>query len=282
MTKNPPEMFKAEYEGERPKGTISGPEKQKLLLVKHAIIDRLHAAMLTLNVMQGAGPAGLRAAGCPQHLVEFADRIGEEEIEAPRVRWEPSAAIVSDMPKALALLDGLRKPYYTVVKLRALEMFARDNGETGPWPWDKIGHHFGFSASWAQDVYDAAIIQAARRSGLLPMVSADFGIVVAATWADRAWLTNLSTATDPRAAVANLRVKSPIPIEQADVVWVPGVQAARLILEAVRPNLRGVRSHGSWYKANPDTLRQTLVEAARDLGQNWLIEEIRTRGPLAA
>ncbi|MCR5875149.1 hypothetical protein LRS10_13705 [Phenylobacterium sp. J426] len=144
-------MFKPEYEGERPKATLSGPEKQQLRLVKAAVIDRLHSAMLTLDVMRGEGPAQLRAAGIPQHLVEFSDRVGEEAQETPRARWEPTAAQVSDMPKALALLDGLRKPYYTVVKLRAFEVFARDNGESSPWPWDRIGEVFGLSGRWAAD-----------------------------------------------------------------------------------------------------------------------------------
>lgn len=275
-------MFKPEYEGDRPKATLSGPEKQQLRLMKAAVVDRLHSAMLTLTVLKGEGPGALRAAGCPQHLVEFSDRVGEEAIEAPRAKWEPTAAQVSDVPKALALLDGLRKPYYTVVKLRALEVFARENDESSPWPWERIGELFGLSGHWAEDVYDAAIVQAARRAGFLPMVSNDYGVVIAAVWSDRAWLSNLSTAADPRAAIANLRTKSPVRLEQAVIVWVAGAPLAKRIVDGVKPKLRGVLSHGSWFKANPDTLVNDVVEAARDSGADWLIEEVAVRGALAA
>lgn len=276
------EMFKPEFEGERPKSTLSGPEKQQLRLVKAEVIDRLHAAMLTLSVLQGAGPAQLRAAGCPPHLVEFSDRVGEEAAEAPRIRWEPTAAQVSDMPKALALLDGLRKPYYTVVKLRALEVFARENDASSPWPWGKIGEVFGLSGRWAEDIYDAAIIQAARRAGLLPMVSADYGILVSGAWVDRAWLTNLSTASDPRAAVANLKIKSPVRLEQAVILWVAGSPLAKRIVDSIKPTVRGALSHGSWYKLHPDVLTNDVVDAARAIGADWLIEDVAVRSALAA
>jgi hypothetical protein len=284
MTKptTPDTMFKPEYEGERPKGTLSGPEKQQLRLVKAAVIDRLHAAMLTLTVLRGDGPGALRAAGCPPHLVEFSDRVGEEAAEGPRARWEPTAAQVSDVPKALALLDGLRKPYYTVVKLRALEVFARENDESSPWPWEKIGAQFGLSPNWAQEVYDAAIIQATRRAGLLPMVSNDYGILIAGAWVDRAWLTNLSTASDPRQAVANLKAKSPVRLEQAVIIWVAGAPLAKRIVDAVKPRIRGAVSHGSWYKLHPDGLANDIVEAARKVGADWLYEDVAVRGALAA
>lgn len=279
---NAPHMFKPEYEGDRPKATLTGPEKQQLRMLKHTVVERLHAAMLTLSVMQGAGPAKLKAAGCPPHLLEFSDRVGEEPAETPRRRWEPTAAQVSDMPKALALLDGLRKPYYTVVKLRALEEFARENGEQSIWPWDRIGQQFGLSARWAQDVYDTAIIQASRRAGLLPMVSNDYGILIAGAWVDRAWLTNLSTASDPRQAAANLKVKSPVRLEQAVIVWVAGYPLAKRIVDAVKPTMRGTLSHGSWYKVHPDSLANDVVEAAREVGADWLIEDVAVRNAIAA
>jgi hypothetical protein len=46
----------------------------------------------------------------------------------------------------------------------------------------------------------------------------------------------------------------------------------------VKPKLRGVLSHGSWFKANPDTLVNDVVEAARKAGADWLIEEVAVRG----
>lgn len=276
------EMFKPDFDGERPKATLSGPERERLHLGKAALIDRLHSALLTLDNMQGAGPAQLRAAGCPQHLVEFADRIGEEATEVRRTPWEPSAAQVSDMPKALALLDGLRKPYYTVVKLRALEVWARENAEAGPWPWDRIGEVFGLSSRWAQDVYDAAIIQAARRAGVLPAVSMDHAVLIVGCWIDRGWLTNISTAENPRAALQNLRGKSPIKFEQAVALWVPRAGVAKSVVEELKRRHRGAVDHAAWYKLHPDVVETDARSIAQGLNAASMAEDLPARSALAA
>lgn len=277
------EMFKPEYDGERPKSVLTGPEKNLHRLVKHAVVDRLHTAMLTLNVMPRAGPKANLAGGSPPYIVEFSDRVSAEIAEPKRARFEPTAADVSDMAQALALLDGLHRPFFKVVMLRALNEFAVDKGETEPFPWEVIGEECGgMSWSWARDAYDAAIIQATRRAGLLPMVSRDFGVVAVAVWVDRGWLTNLGTAADPRNAVSVLKAKSPIKPDQAYAVWVPGHLHARKIVEAVRPNLRGLQSHGAWFKVHPDVLAEQIIEAARTIGADWILEDIAVRGALAA
>jgi hypothetical protein len=275
-------MFKPEYDGERPKSSLSAPERQQLRQVKAAVIERLHTAMLTLNVMQGAGPLGLRAAGVPQHIVEFSDRVGEEAQEAPRPRFKPTAAEVSDMPHALALLDGLRKPYYTVVKLRALETFARENGESSPWPWERIGALFGLSAYWAQDVYDAAIVQACRRAGLLPLVSMDHAVLIVGCWLRGAWLTNVSTAADPRAALHNLRGKSPIAFEQAVAMWVPSAATAKAVVDRFKAQNRGAIDHASWFKLNPETVETEARRIAQASNIGWMAEDLPVRGAIAA
>ncbi|MCR5875152.1 hypothetical protein LRS10_13720 [Phenylobacterium sp. J426] len=114
------------------------------------------------------------------------------------------------------------------------------------------------------------------------MVSNDYGILIAAVWHAGGWLTNLSTASDPRQAVANLRAKSPVRLEQAIIIWTAGAPLAKRLVDAVKPKLRGVHSHGSWFKANPDTLTSDVVEAAREIGASWLIEDVPVRGALAA
>lgn len=282
MTK-PDLMFKPEYEGERPKATLTGPEKNQYRLIKRAVIDRLHTAMLTLNVMPRAGPRANLAGGTPPYIVEFSDRVSAEIEEPKRARFEPTAADVSDMLPALALMEGLHRPFFKVVMLRALNEFAVSKGETEPFPWDVIGEECGgMSGRWAEDAYDAAIIQAARRAGLLPMVSRDYGIVVMAVWVDRGWLTNLSTSSDPRNTISKLKSTSPVRPEQAFTIWVASRDEAARVLDLVRPQLRGTHSHGAWFKVNPDVLADRIIEGARSIGAGWTFEEVAVKGAMAA
>lgn len=275
-------LFKPGYDGARLSQTLSAPERQTFRQAKHELVRRIHDAMLTLTVLDGAGPAGVRTGSVPAHIVEFADRIGEEQAEPPRPRFKPSAAQVSAMPGALELLEGLTKPIFKVVMLRALDEFDREQGGRGLWSWKEIGGQFGLSDRWAEAAYEAALVQAARRSGLLPAVSREHGVLAVAVWLDRAWVTNLSTAADPRQAAANLRVKSPIKPEQAFAIWVPGPPAAKRLVDQVKPLMRGLLSHGSWYKIHPDSLAETLIEQARACQIDWMIEDIHVRSALAA
>lgn len=269
--------FKDGYEGVRPSPTLSGPERQQLRLVKEQVVDRLHRAMLTQCTIDGPDQLGITVGGIPQHIVEFSDLIGLEVTEAPPVRFSPSAADVDDMPKALALLDGLRRQFYTVVKLRALHEFA---GEKGAFDWETIGDLFGLSPKWAEATYDAAIVQACRRAGLLPMVSMDFGVLVAAVWVpDSGWLAHISSAANPRAALANLRGKSPLPVEEAATIWVAGDPVAKRLVREVGGRARSLRAHHQWYKMHPETMKTEVIERARQISAVWLLEELAVKGP---
>jgi hypothetical protein len=267
-------MFKPEYDGDRPKTTLTGPERQMLRQAKWMVVARLHTAMLTECALDGAGIMGFAQGSMPEHLAEFSDRVGEEQEERQRARYRPKPSDVDDMPKALALLNGLRKPFYTVVKMRALDEFARDEGETGPFPWEVIGAAFGLSARWAEDAYDAAIVQACRRAGILPMKQLEHGITVFAVWTPTGWLTNIGTAQDPRAAVANLKAKSPIKPEIAYAVWVAGPPIAKRLFDSLKLEMRGLHSHGAWYKAHPDVLAEKVVALAREINADWMIDDI--------
>lgn len=277
------EMFKPEYDGPRLSGVLTGPEKNQHRLVKRAVVDRLHTAMLTMNVLPKAGPRSNMAGGSPPYIVEFSDRVGEEVAEIRRAQFEPTAADVSDVLGALTLMEGLHRPFFKVVMLRALNEFAVDKGESEPFPWDVIGEECGgMSGKWAEDAYDAAIVQASRRAGLLPKVSRDYGIVALAVWIDRGWLTNMSSASDPRNAISKLKTTIPIRPEQAFTIWVAGQDEARRVLDVVRPQLRGTHSHGAWYKVHPDVLAKRIIEGARGLGAGWTFEEVDMRRGLAA
>lgn len=264
-------MFKPGYDGERPSPRLTGPERQTLLQRKAAIVRRLHDAMLTMSVMGGTMNLGV-GNGAPAYIEEFGDRVSQEVEEAPRARFKPTAAQVSDFNAALGLLEGLRPHFFKVVLFRALDEFARENGEIGDWPWRKVGAFFGLSDKWAEGVYNAAIIQAARRSGLLPIVSQEHAVLVCSVWIDHAWLSQLSTSTDPRHDIANLRVKSPVRLTSSFAIWTAGKPLAKRLMDAVKPEISN--DHASWYRANPDVLAELLIRKAQEMGASWHLEDL--------
>lgn len=275
------EIFKPDYDGLRGSPRLSGPEAQALRLEKPALVRRLHDAVLTLQLQKGGAPAAV-GSGSPAHIVEFSDRVGEEMPPPPRATFQPTAAQVSDMPVALALLNGLRRPFYRVVYLRALDEFARENGERSDWTWAKIGAACGFSDRWAESAYQAAIVQAARASGLLPAVTADYAVVIAGVYQRGVWLTNIGTAADPRQAVYNLRSKSPVRLDDACAVWVAGSPVAKRIVDELKPEMRSLLDHGAWYKTNPDVMIERVAAKAREINAGWHIEDIKIGAVLAA
>lgn len=276
------QMFKPGYEGARPSTILTAPERQALRLGKADLVRRLHDAVLTMSVLDGMGSLGIVAGGVPDHIVEFADRVGEEKEEVERARFRPTAAQVSDMDRALKLLEGLRPNYLKVVLFRALHEFAKDCGERGDWPWESIGGYFGLSSRWAEAAYDAAIVQAARRAGLIPMASTDHAVLAVAVWIDKGWLTNISTGPDPRQAASNLRTKSPVRIDQAFALWVAGPPVAKRVAAGARKAMRNLVSHGSWFKAHPDSVAEVLISCAREAGADWMFDEIPIQGRVAA
>jgi len=278
VTASPDAMFKPGYEGDRLATTTTGPERQALRLARGQLIRRLHDAMMTMSVQPARGGLGLAAGGTPSHIVEFSDRVGEERADPVPLPFKPTAAQVSDMGPALALLEGLRPAYFKVVFLRAVDEWARYCGDRGPWPWAAIGGKFGMSDRWAEAAYDAAIVQAARRAGILPKVSTDYAILAASSWVDHGWMTNISTAADPRQALSNLRGKSPVRIEDAYAIWVAGQPVAKRVAEDLRRSMQNLCSHGSWFRAHPDTVSQRLIEIARSFDAGWVADEIALGG----
>jgi len=227
--------------------------------------------------VDGRAFLGISTGGTPDHVVEFGDRVGEEKQAQPPARFEPTAANVSDMDRALRLLEGLRPPFFKVVLFRALDEFARENAEPGEWPWKKIGGYFGMSDRWAEAAYDAAIVQAARRAGILPMVPNDHAILAVAAWVDGAWLTCLANSADPRQEASNLRSKSPVRIETGFAIWTPGKPLAKRVLDYAKPRLRNLLDHGAWYKVHPDTMAEALIAAARETDTPWHMEDLDLR-----
>jgi len=83
-----------------------------------------------------------------------------------------------------------------------------------------------------------------------------------------------SAACDGRSRQAWRR---PIRPEQSFIIWVAGQPVAKRIVDAVKPELRGLASHGAWFKVHPDVLAEQLVGKAMAIGADWMIEDLPTR-----
>jgi hypothetical protein len=267
------DMYKPGYDGERLSSRLTGPEAAHLRERKPALIKRLHDAMLTLSVMGGRAELGI-VGGAPAHIVEFGDMVGREREETPPAKFKPTAPQVSDMVPALGLLEGLRPAFFKVVMLRALDEFARENGGAGDWPWSKIGGFLGMSDRWAESAYSAAIVQAARRAGILPLVSQDYAILIVGVLVREGYLTNITSSVDPRQEASNLRGKSPVRLETAMAIWTAGRPLAKRIIDETKPALRSLLSHASWYKAHPESVATAIIEQARLIEAPWHMEDL--------
>lgn len=266
-------IFKPGYDGAKPSTVLSGPEKQTLRLHHADLVARLNSAMLCLSVSPGVDDLNVRSAS-QANLREFSDLVGREKDQVIAPRYKPTAAEIDAVDDTLALLEGLTKSHFKVVLLRAIDSFSDD------WPWARIGSVFGMSDRWAETAYQTAVIQAARRAGILPPATTDFAILVCSVWRDaiqvqdRGWLSSITTTANPRQEASNTRSKSPVRIDGATAIWTSGQPVAKRVVLAARSKLAGRSSHASWFKATPESVIEELVAAARAIEAPWQIEEI--------
>lgn len=263
-----PTMFKDGYDGARPEGRLTRVEQAAFEAGRKALVRRLHDAMLVLAV--GQDEVGLIGKGSnwPAYLHEFADKVGWDRTDAVApARFDPTGAQLDDLLPTLALLDGLRPVYLKVLFLRALGEFF------GGWSWEAIGDRYGRSVEWARQSYEAVVVQAARRSGLLEPAPAGWA-VLAVSLRMGGWCSYLTTASDPRQQLYDLRSKSPVDLEEAFAFWLPGAPAAKAAVAVVRRDLEGRNIRGSWWRADPDEISARLIEAARKAGSAWRLEAL--------
>jgi hypothetical protein len=267
------DLYKPGYDGERPSPKLSGPERQLFLQKRREMQERIHKAMLVISVSEGTDDLGVRS-GAPPALREFSDLVGREKEQEPKQRFRPTPQQISAAGPALELLEGLTKTHFKVVFLRALDTF---NSE---WPWDRIGGAFAMSDRWAESAYDAAMVQAARRAGILPMSTKDHAILCCAVWHDamdrnaRGWLSCITTSADPRQEASNLRSKSPLRIENAAAIWTNGKPLAQRVVAEAKKQMLNRASHGAWFRINPDEVVDRLIGAARLIEAPWHLEEL--------
>jgi len=266
------EMFKPAYQGDRPEGRLTPLEAEQYARFAEPLIKRLHDAMLTLGALSADSPA-THGSTMPEYMHTFADKVGWDPEEGPAIlRFRPTAAQLDDFLPTVQLLEGVSADFLKVLTLRAV-------GERiGGFSYAVIAERFGRPEAWARRVYSAVIVLAARRSGLLAPAPKGWALVVVGVRRG-GWLTYLTTARDPQAALYDLKAKSPLPLESAFAFWTAGKPEAAALAATARQNLLGRVSHGSWHLIPPQDMADLLIDEQTRVARPWEIEVLNLPAP---
>lgn len=258
-------LFKPDYDGQR--GAPVATDREAVNEPAMALLRaRLAQAMLTMDSMQGERSS--RGSFWPDYLVEFADRVGEKAPNAPRpTPFQPSGSQIDDMLPALALLEGLRREYFELVWDKAVTDFYW-KGAT----WSGLGAAFGRSGQWAKDAYDRAILQAARRAGILAQAREDYAVVCVGAITEGVFFTWIGASANPKQQVWDLKSKSVVGIADAFALWTPGKPIAKRLIDATKALYGDRRKHGAWHRALPFDVEDTLLSEAEKIGSVWRLE----------
>lgn len=274
-------IFKPDYDGPReaevrmPGQGAAIPEEGAFALLER----RIHRAMLTLDQVRVDGHYS-KGTFWPSYVVDFADRIEQEEAtEAPRRRFKPTPADVSDMLDALGFLEGLRPEYFQLVRHKARGDFYLDAGAA----WTDLGEAFGRSDYWAREAYGRAMSQAARRAGLIftAPVQEAYAVLTITVMLDGVLVTWLGTSSDPKQTLYDLRAKNPADIVDAIAVWVENRGMAKTVLASVKADFAAAIKRGNWYHLDPFDADTAVVSRADRMGAAWRMEYL-TGEPLEA
>ena len=227
-----------------------------------ALEERIQRAMLTLTTLSGDGPSAVRS-GWPDHVIELADRIErEKDGDKPRRRFRPTGHDVDDLLPALKLLDGLRVEVYQLVRYKALDDYYRDDGVN----WTDLGDQFGKSDNWARETYRRALLQAAKRTGILFSAPEGYAVVAISVMVDGVLFTHLSISADPRQALYDMKARNPSDIVDSFAVWTNDKPTAKVVLDATKAHFAAQKKHGGWHYLNPFDAEFTIQEKAEEIG----------------
>ncbi len=262
-------LYKAEYEGQQAGGRLTPGEAPRYEAARDRLMRRLTEAMLVLASLEDEG--GGKTSSWPSYIHDLADRAGQGEYEfgadTRPARFDPTPGQLSDFLPTMGLLDGLRPLFLRVLYLRAIGSYY------GGWSFEAIGDRYGKTGQWAKEAYEAVVIQAARRCGVLPEAPEGWAVLVASV--DYVgWRTFLTTAGDPAQQLRDLRAKSPIRISEAFALWTPGQPAAKRLAKAARKHLMGRVTHGSWHLVSADDMASLLIGEARAQQIAWIQESL--------
>lgn len=266
------EIFKPGFDGARQEARLTPLEAEQYARFSDPLRRRLHDAMLTLGALS-AERVGGGTSSMPEYIHTFADKVGWDPEEGPRVvRFQPTAAQLDDFLPAVALLDGVSPVFLKVLSLRAV-------GERiGGFSFAVIAERFGKPEAWARRVYAAVVVLAARRSGLLDPAPKGWAIVVVGVRRG-GWLSYITTAREPQAALYDLRAKSPMELESAFAFWTAGKPEAAALATTARKNLLGRVSHGSWHHIPPEDMADLLIEEQTRVARPWELEMLNLPMP---
>lgn len=265
------EMFKPGFDGERPSPQLTPLETEAYVRVAEPLIRRLHDAMLTLGALAAEGRSG--GSSMPEYIHTFADKVGWDPAEGPpQVRFRPTSAQLDDFLPTMQLLDGLSPAFLKVLALRAV------GEKVGGFSYRAIAERFGKGEAWAKRVHAAAVVLAARRTGLLDPAPKGWAVLVAAAEVG-GWRTYLTTARDPQQALYDVRSKSPIELSVAFALWVAGPPEAKTLAQTARKNLLGRVSHGSWHMIPPEDMADLLIDHQTQRARPWELEHLALPAP---
>jgi hypothetical protein len=233
-----------------------------------ALEQRIHRAMLTLTRMSGDGPSS-RTGFWPDYVVELADRIEREKEEAaPPRRFRPTGTDVDDLLPALELLQGLRVEYFQLVRYKAVDDFRLDGGAT----WVDLGDSFGRSDYWARESYRRAMLQAAKRAGLVFSAPTEYAVVWVTVMYDGLLMTWIGTSSNPRQTLYDKKAHNPAEIVDCSAVWVADKATAKVVLDQTRAHHTADRKHGGWHILNPFDAEATIMDKVEGLKATWRME----------
>lgn len=265
------EMFKTGFDGDRPSTQLTRLETEAYARFAEPLIKRLHDAMLTLGALNGERQQ--RGCSMPEYIHTFADKVGWDPDEEPRVlRFQPTAAQYDDLIPTLGLLDGLSPVFLKVLALRAV------GEKVGGFSYAVIAERFGKGEPWARRVYAAVIVLAARRAKLLDPAPKGWAVLVASARVG-GWKTYITTARDPQQALYDIRAKSPVELEAAFALWTAGKPEATNLVQRARQNLLGRVSHGSWHIIPPEDMADLLIEEQTRVARPWELEHLNLPTP---
>ncbi len=265
------EAFKPGYDGPRPSPLLTLPEREALARHSELFSQRLHTAMLTLGALSAHKLGG--GSSMPEYIHEFSDKVGWDPDETPApMRFRPTQAEIDDLLPTLQLLDGLSPVFLKVLALRAVGL------RIGGFSYAVIGERFGRPEAWAQRVHQATVVIAARRAGLLDPAPKGWAVVVVAVQMG-GWKSYLTTARDPRAALHDVRSKSPVELDRAFAFWTAGKAEAAHLAQLARKNLIGRVMHGSWHHLPPEDMLDLLATEQTRVERPWDLEALTLPRP---
>jgi hypothetical protein len=168
----------------------------------------------------------------------------------------------------LELLQGLRVEYFQLVRYKAVDDYRRDGGAT----WKELGESFGRSDYWARESYRRAMLQAAKRAGLVFSEPNEWAVVWVTVMYDGLLMTWIGTTGNPRQTLYDVKARNPADIVDCAAVWTSDKATAKVVLDQAKAHHAADRKHGGWHILNPFDAEATIMDKIEGLKASWRLE----------